>query len=123
MSEFPRRDVMVGLVGAAAGLLASQVSAQPKPSPAADPKATPSAKPAGTGDKSGHGAHAEHAVTPAAPVPPGLQAIVESTAACQRDGRVCLARCTEHFAAGMHMEQCQRAVMNMLAVTAAMADV
>ena len=110
---------MVGLVGAAAGLLASQVSAQPKPSPAADPKA----KPAGSGDKSGHGPHGEHAVTPAAPVPPGLAAIIESTAACQRDGRICLARCTEHFAAGMHMEQCQRAVMNMLAVTAAMADV
>src|SRR5262245_3611091 len=121
MSEFPRRDVMVGLVGAAAGLLANHVSAQPKPSPASDPKATPSAKPAASGDKKGAGAHPAHALTPAAPIPPALAAIIESTAACQRDGRVCLARCTDHFAAGMNMEQCQRAVMNMLAVTAAMA--
>jgi Cys-rich four helix bundle protein (predicted Tat secretion target) len=112
---------MVGLVGAAAGLLANQVSAQPKPSPASAPRATPAAKP--PGDKSGHGGHAEHTVTPAAPVPPGLQAIVESTAACLREGRVCLAHCTEYLAAGHRMEQCQRAVMNMLAVTAAMADV
>jgi Cys-rich four helix bundle protein (predicted Tat secretion target) len=61
---------------------------------------------------------------PAQPVSPALQAIIDSTAHCERDGRVCLARCTEHLAAGVHrMEQCQRAVMNMLAVTTAMADV
>jgi Cys-rich four helix bundle protein (predicted Tat secretion target) len=118
--------VIVGLTAAAATLLATRVDAQTKPPVAADPHAAPGAapatKPKAAGDKP--------APAPAAALPPafaaGLQAIVESTSNCLRDGRVCLARCTDHLAAGaghMHMDQCQRAVMNMLAVTAAMADV
>jgi Cys-rich four helix bundle protein (predicted Tat secretion target) len=52
------------------------------------------------------------------------RAVVDSTAECLRAGRVCLARCTDHLAAGMNtMADCQRAVMNMLSVVGAMADV
>ena len=55
---------------------------------------------------------------------PGIAAVVASTAECQRAGRVCLAHCTNFLASGVSaMADCQRAVMNMLAVTAAMADV
>ena len=64
---------------------------------------------------------------PAAPTAspaPGLAAVTTSTAECQRAGRVCLAHCTDFLADGMAaMADCQRAVMNMLAVTGAMADV
>jgi Cys-rich four helix bundle protein (predicted Tat secretion target) len=50
--------------------------------------------------------------------------IIAATAECTAAGRVCLARCTDHLAAGMkNMERCQKAVMNMLSVTEAMADV
>lgn len=68
------------------------------------------------------------ATPPVPALPPGFAAalatIADTTAACQRDGRYCLARCTDHLAAGMkNMELCQRAVMNMLAATGAMADV
>lgn len=61
---------------------------------------------------------------PAPPPSPKLTAIAASTADCQKAGRACLAGCTEHLAAGMtSMATCQRAVMNMLAVSGAMADV
>lgn len=50
--------------------------------------------------------------------------ILETTQTCVRDGRYCLARCTDHLAAGTPlMAECQRTVMNMLAVTEAMAEV
>ncbi len=53
-----------------------------------------------------------------------LSAVVTATAECQRAGRVCLAHCTDFLADGMSaMADCQRAVMNMLAVTGAMSDV
>ena len=66
--------------------------------------------------------------TPVSPPPtlrsPQLGAVAAATAECAQAGRACLARCTDHLAAGMSgMAACQRAVMNMLAVTSAMADV
>lgn len=72
--------------------------------------------------------HAGHKIpddAPSAPPPsPKLTAIAASTADCQKAGRACLASCTGHLAAGMtSMAACQRAVMNMLAVSGAMADV
>jgi len=71
--------------------------------------------------------HAGHKMpdAPAAPPPsPKLTAVAAATAECQKAGRACLAACTEHLAAGMpSMAACQRAVMNMLAVSGAMADV
>jgi Cys-rich four helix bundle protein (predicted Tat secretion target) len=73
--------------------------------------------------------HAGHKMVPndAPPSPPPspkMKAIAASTAECQVAGRACLAGCTEHLVAGMtSMGPCQRAVMNMLAVSGAMADV
>lgn len=98
-----RREILTGLAGLGTVLLASDARGQAKPGPHA-----------------GHGADA-----PApAPASPALQAVIDSTAKCQRDGRYCLARCTDHLAAGTPvMADCQRAVMNMLAVVKAMADV
>jgi Cys-rich four helix bundle protein (predicted Tat secretion target) len=53
-----------------------------------------------------------------------LRALIAALADCQAAGRVCVSRCTDHLAAGMaDMAGCQSAVMNMLAVTGAMADV
>ncbi|MET0390837.1 MAG: Csp1 family four helix bundle copper storage protein [Polyangiales bacterium] len=105
-----RRDVLAGVASLGALLSAAAASAQPK--------TTEPAK----ADHAGH-AHA-HEAPAAAPLSPQLAAIIESTAACQRDGRYCLARCTDHLAAGAPaMAACQRTVMNMLAVTAAMAEV
>lgn len=128
MSVHPRRNVLAGLAGAAAGLISTQLvasSARAQATPAATPKPAAPKTPAPPAHDH---AHMHDAPAPAAALPPAftaaLQAIVESTAACQRDGRICLAACTEHFAGGaMHMEACQRAVMNMLSVTGAMADV
>jgi Cys-rich four helix bundle protein (predicted Tat secretion target) len=99
-----RRQVVTGLAGVGAALAAASARAQT----GADP-------------------HAGHVMNDA-PAAPGLsgahRAVVDSTADCLRTGRVCLARCTDHFASGMkEMVDCQRAVMNMLAVVAAMADV
>lgn len=103
--KLDRRDLLTGVAGFGALLATSQACAQQPP--AQDPHA-------------GHGKDA----TPAAPVSPTLQAVVDATAGCARDGRVCLARCTDHLAAGMTaMEHCQRAVMNMLSVVNAMGDV
>jgi Cys-rich four helix bundle protein (predicted Tat secretion target) len=102
-----RRDLITGLTSLGALLVAGSACAQQ--APAKDPHA-------------GH-QHGPDAPPPG-PLPAGLAGVIESTAACARDGRVCLARCTEHLAAGMkEMADCQRAVMNMLAVSSAMADV
>lgn len=77
--------------------------------------------------RSGADPHAGHDVKDAPPaelLSNRHRAVVGSTAACLGAGRVCLARCTDHFATGMKdMADCQRAVMNMLAVVGAMADV
>lgn len=52
---------------------------------------------------------------------PAQKAVIEAGARCLDTGSVCLARCTDHLAAGMaSMADCQRAVMNMLAVVEAM---
>ena len=105
-----RRTLLASLAGVGATWLAARSHAQPKPAPAA-PEHDKHTKPA-------------KAPAPAAPTTPVLQAIIDSTASCLRDGRVCLARCTDHLAAGMSsMDKCQRTVMNMLAVTEAMANV
>jgi Cys-rich four helix bundle protein (predicted Tat secretion target) len=62
-----------------------------------------------------------------APAAPALtdkeKEIIAATAECAATGRVCLARCTDHLVAGVNMEKCQKAVMNMLAVVDAMAEV
>lgn len=105
-SSIDRRDLITGLAGLGAVFVASSACAQQ--SPAKDP----------------HAGHGGKDAPPAAPVTPTLQAVIDATAVCARDGRVCLARCTDHLAAGTPMmEHCQRAVMNMLAVVAAMGDV
>jgi Cys-rich four helix bundle protein (predicted Tat secretion target) len=110
-----RSMIFAGLGAVVGGVTAcAQVSAQGS-GPAAGP---PGAPPPGGGHHHGHDA------SPAAPPSPALQAVIDATAGCARDGRVCLARCTDHLAAGMvAMEHCQRGVMNMLAVVSAMADV
>ena len=100
--RLPRRDVIAGLAGLGAALASTHSRAQ------------------STDDHSQHSRQAP----PAAPFSAVHQAVIDSTADCQHAGRVCLARCTEHLAAGMQdMAECQRAVMNMLAVVDAMADV
>jgi Cys-rich four helix bundle protein (predicted Tat secretion target) len=102
-----RRDVLTGLAGLGAALVAGAACAQQTPQ-ARDP----------------HEGHQMRDAPPAGPPSAELQAVIDATAGCQRAGRVCLARCTDHLAAGTPMmEHCQRAVMNMLAVVAAMADV
>ena len=105
-SRLDRRDVLSGLAGVGAVLLATEALA-------ADPK------------KDEHAGHAKPAADAAPPgaVPPALQAVIDSTNACLVAGRVCLARCTDHLAGNMSvMADCQRAVMNMLAVTEALAE-
>ena len=60
----------------------------------------------------------------AGPLTAAHKAVIAETADCIAAGRICMARCTDHLATGMTtMAACQRAVMNMLAVTQAMADV
>jgi Cys-rich four helix bundle protein (predicted Tat secretion target) len=110
--------IFAGLGAVVGGVTAcAQVSAQGG-TPAAAPPGGPSSPP-------GSGAHPHgHDAAPGAPPSPALQAVIDATAICVREGRVCLARCTDHLAAGtVTMEHCQRAVMNMLAVVSAMADV
>ncbi len=103
---FDRRDVLTGIAGLGALLVSSSACAQQAP------------------PKDPHAGHHGHDASPPPPVPAGLEGVLQSTAACARDGRVCLARCTDHLAAGMKdMADCQRAVMNMLAVSGAMSDV
>jgi Cys-rich four helix bundle protein (predicted Tat secretion target) len=104
-----RRDVFAGVAGVAALLAARGANAQPKPDKPADAQHHPAA-------------HKSAASPP--PPSPALAKILETTQACVRDGRVCLARCTDHLAAGAQgMAECQRSVMNMLAVTEAMSAV
>ena len=104
-SRLQRREIIAGLAGLGAALTSAATLAQS----------------ATTTD------HAEHGKKVAAP-PSALsaqhKAVIDSTAECLRAGRVCLARCTDHLAAGMDtMADCPRAVMNMLSVVGAMADV
>ena len=55
---------------------------------------------------------------------PKRKAVVDAVAACVAASRVCLASCTDHLAMGMKdMADCQKSVMNMLAVCEAMAAV
>lgn len=115
-----RRDLLTSLGGLGALLVASTACAQQKP--VQDPQA-----PAGHAGHAGHVGHAGHGAkdpAPAGPASKELLAVMDATADCARAGRWCLARCTDHLAAGSPMmEHCQRAVMNMLAVVAAMGDV
>ncbi len=101
-----RRSVLAGLAGT---LVVAQAAR-------ADTKKDPHA---------GHHAPTKDpAPAPSLSSSPALAAIAASTAECQQAGRACLAACTEHLVAGMTMMgPCQRAVMNMLAVSEAMADV
>jgi Cys-rich four helix bundle protein (predicted Tat secretion target) len=116
-----RRELIAGVAGFGAMLAAAHgVNAQPKPT---EPAKTPASGAAPAPGKPADRPRMKDA-PPAAPISPQLAAIIESTARCVRDGRVCLARCTDHMAQGMGMmAECQRAVMNMLAVTEAMAQV
>ncbi len=98
-ANLPRRNIVAGLAGIGAVLTSV----------------------AGAEQIAGSGMQAS---PPPAPRSPQLSAVAAATAECAHAGRACLARCTDHLAAGMPgMAACQRAVMNMLAVTAAMADV
>lgn len=107
-TSLDRRELIAGLSGFGAVLVAARADAQSKPATAPNP----------------HAGHHMADAAPAAPVSNTLQAVIKSTADCQRDGRVCLARCTDHLATGAKMmADCQRAVMNMLAVVGAMAEV
>jgi len=100
MNNFDRRDLLTGAAAVGAVLWSADVLAGPDPKKGAK----------------------DAAAAPA--VSPQLKAIQDSTAECLATGRLCLARCTDHLAHGMtNMADCQRAVMNMLAVTQAMADV
>jgi Cys-rich four helix bundle protein (predicted Tat secretion target) len=98
---FNRRDALAGLAGLGAIALASAVQAE-----------------------DAHKDHGKPDAAPPVPLSAAHKAVIASTADCLRTGRFCLARCTDHLASGVPMmEHCQRAVMNMLAVVSAMADV
>lgn len=100
MNNLDRRDLLTGLAAVGAVALSSEALAGP------DPK------------KGGK----DMAAAPT--LSPQLKAIQDSAAECLTTGRFCMARCTDHLAHGMSaMADCQRAVMNMLAVTEAMANV
>jgi Cys-rich four helix bundle protein (predicted Tat secretion target) len=114
--------MFAGVVGFGALLAARGASAQPKPAEPAKPG--PAEKPAAAKGAGPQHVHPGKDAAPAAPLSPALAKIQQTTAACARDGRFCLARCTEHLSAGTDlMAECQRAVMNMLAVVMAMGDV
>ncbi len=101
-----RRHLLAGLAGAVVVAQAASAQKEPKKDP--------------------HAGHLMPAMDapPATPPSPKITAIAAGTADCEKAGRACLAACTEHLAAGMAMmAPCQRAVMNMLAVSSAMADV
>ena len=97
-----RRDVIAGLAGLGAVLAGASAFAEPE-APAA--------------------AHAGHVMKDATPAPQLTAAhkrLIDSTAACLKAGRFCMARCTDHLASGTAlMADCQRAVMNMLPVVEA----
>jgi Cys-rich four helix bundle protein (predicted Tat secretion target) len=104
-----RREVLTGLAGVGAALLATEALAQKKDEKKAD--VAPPKK-------------AEKDAAPPTAVSPALQAVIDATNACLAAGNICLARCTDHLAAGMPtMADCQRAVMNMLAVSEAVSKV
>lgn len=95
-----RRTFITGL-GAATALAADTAAAQ---------------------DKAGH-AHAGHGAAKVPARPQALDAIIKTTSECQSAGAVCLSHCSYYLLEGDEkMAQCQRAVMNMLAVTRAMHD-
>jgi len=72
----------------------------------------------------GAGAHPGHADAKVPPRPKALDAILATTERCQSTGSVCLSHCSYYVLAGdPKMAECQRAVMNMLAVTQAMLGV
>lgn len=101
MTDLNRRDVLTFAAAASAVALSAEALAGP------DPK---------------KGGAKDAANTPA--LSPQLKAVLDSTAECLATGPLCMARCTDHLAAGMTaMADCQKAVMNMLAVTEAMASV
>ena len=103
-SRLQRREIIAGLAGLGAALTSAATLAQ---------SSNPTAADHGRKDAPSPVAHSgQH------------KAVIASTAECLRAGRACLARCTDHLAAGMdNMADCQRAVMNMLSVVGAMADV
>jgi Cys-rich four helix bundle protein (predicted Tat secretion target) len=119
---------LLGLASAAAGAFALRHIAPASPAAAQTaPAATNAAAKTATGTHEHEHAHAATTPPSAAPTPAFLAAlrdIVKAATDCQRDGRACLASCTDHLASGAHsMDRCQRAVMNMLSVTSAMAEV
>lgn len=115
MQNFDRRQALAAAAGIGATLIAtSALAGDAKP---ADKKAE---HPKGAE----HPAGAAKDAAPLAPPSPQMKAVIDATAQCQAAGRVCLARCTDHLATGTPMmADCQRAVMNMLAVSGAMATV
>jgi Cys-rich four helix bundle protein (predicted Tat secretion target) len=130
-ADLMRREALAALIGIGATLAAGVASAQgpapapsaPKPAapPAAAKPAVPAVLPAKPAVPAAH-VHADAA--PAAALSAQHKALIEATSACVRAGRVCLARCTDHLASGSTMmAECQRAVMNMLAVVEAMGQV
>lgn len=123
-----RRTMITGLASGAAAAWAMSAVARAQDAGSAEKPASAGApkKPDGGSAVKPHAGHdhANHDAPPAPPLSPAHKALLESTEACARAGRVCLARCTDHLAAGMTaMAPCQRAVMNMLAVVEAMASV
>jgi Cys-rich four helix bundle protein (predicted Tat secretion target) len=108
MTDTHRRALVAGLAATAALLAADPAAAQKR-----------GRKP-GRSKQHGKG----HDAPPAKPLTAAEKEIQASLVECVAAGRVCLSRCTDHLAAGMkNMQDCQKAVMNMLAVSQAMADV
>jgi Cys-rich four helix bundle protein (predicted Tat secretion target) len=104
-NRLQRREVIVGLMGIATTAAVATGHAE-------------------TTDSTVHAEHMQKDAPPRASLTPAARALISSTADCLATGRVCLARCTDHLAAGMRdMAQCQRSVMNMLSVVAAMGDI
>jgi Cys-rich four helix bundle protein (predicted Tat secretion target) len=67
--------------------------------------------------------HAGHPDVKVPARPQALDTILETTSACQSAGAVCLSHCSYYVLQGDEkMAECQRAVMNMLAITKAMHD-
>lgn len=89
-----RREFVAGIAATAVGLVASS---------------------AARADAPGHAGH--KMAPPSPPISKELRAIIDATSSCEKTGQVCLAHCTELLATGdTTMADCQRGVMNMLAV-------
>jgi Cys-rich four helix bundle protein (predicted Tat secretion target) len=72
-------------------------------------------------DEGPAGAHPGHADVKVPARPKEVDAVLASTEKCQSTGSVCLSHCSYWVLSGdAKMAECQRAVMNMLAVTQAM---